>query len=156
MAATQNKHSVSGAQGSRRRAHAPTKPVTRIQKAKHRSATRAQTTAKPRSATRSRAKPRKSRLPKPIVTRRGKTTIRRYPGRTFYCFEEAKGKPIDSVQVFTGGGNHAIDVCFEDKTAIHFVIEPGFTLEADYADWKTGNWQPIKHWPLIRSQGLSA
>jgi hypothetical protein len=34
---------------------------------------------------------------------------------------------------------------------VHFVIEPGFTLETDYADWKTGNWRPLKKWPLISS-----
>jgi len=25
-------------------------------------------------------------------------------------------------------------------------------LETEYADWKTGNWRPIKRWPLIRSE----
>ncbi len=138
MAATQNKHSLSRAQGSRRRAHAPTKPAVK---------------------TKSQAKTTKSKIPTSLrytETKRGKTTVRRYPGRRIYRFEEIKGKPVDSVEVFTGGGNHAIDVRFQDKTAIHFTIEPGFTLETDYADWKTGNWRPIKHWPLIRSEGLNA
>ncbi len=35
---------------------------------------------------------------------------------------------------------------------MQFVIEPTFTLETDYADWKTGDWRPIKRWPLIHSQ----
>jgi hypothetical protein len=43
---------------------------------------------------------------------------------------------------------------FQDKTALHFVIDPGFTLETGYADWKTGNWRRIKLWPLIRSRSL--
>ena len=85
-------------------------------------------------------------------TRRGKTTVRRYSGRTFYRFEEVKGKPVDLVEVFTAGGAHSIEVRFQDKTALHFAIEPGFILETEYADWKTGNWRPIKHWPLIRSE----
>ncbi|MBZ5506927.1 MAG: hypothetical protein LAO78_15840 [Acidobacteriia bacterium] len=38
-----------------------------------------------------------------------------------------------------------------DKTAVHFVIEPSFTLDTEYADWKTGNWRPLKRWPLIPS-----
>jgi hypothetical protein len=91
-------------------------------------------------------------LPKPIITKRGKTTIRRYPGRRFHRFEEAQGKPLDYIEFFTAGEYHSIDVRFQDKTAMHFVIEPGFTLETEYADWKTGNWRRIKRWPLIRSQ----
>ena len=87
-------------------------------------------------------------------TKRGKTTVRRYSGRTFYRFEEVKGKPVDLVEVFTAGGAHSIDVRFEDKTALHFSIEPGFILETEYADWKTGNWRHIKRWPLIRSETL--
>ena len=85
-------------------------------------------------------------------TKRGKTTVRRYSGRTFYRFEEVKGKPVDLVEVFTAGGYHSIDVRFQDKTALHFAIEPSFILETEYADWKTGNWRPIKRWPLIRSE----
>jgi hypothetical protein len=138
MAATQNKHSLSRAQGSRRRAHASTKPQAK---------------------TKSRAKTTKSRTPPSLrytETKRGKTTIRRYTGRSIYRFEEIKGKPVDCVEIYTGGGHHAIDVCFEDKTTIHFTIEPGFTLEAEYADWKTGDWRPIKRWPIIRSIGLGA
>src|SRR5580765_2049202 len=86
------------------------------------------------------------------VTQRGKTTIRRFPGRTFHRFEEAKGKPIDYIEFFTMGEFHCIDVAFEDKTAMQFVIEPTFTLETDYADWKTGDWRPLKKWPLIHSE----
>lgn len=91
-------------------------------------------------------------LPKPIITQRGKTTIRRYKGRRFHRFEEAQGKPLDYIEFFTAGEYHSIDVRFQDKTAMHFVIEPGFTLETDYSDWKSGNWRLIKRWPLIRSQ----
>ena len=95
-------------------------------------------------------------LPKPIVTRRGKTTIRRYPGRHFHRFEEAHGKPLDYIEFFTSGEYHSFDIRFQDKTAMHFVIEPGFTVEPEYSDWKTGNWRRIKRWPLIRSQPHNA
>ncbi len=91
-------------------------------------------------------------LPKPIITRRGKTTIRRYHGRRFHRFEEAHGKPLDYVEFFSSGEYHSIAVCFQDKTVMHFVIEPTFTVEPEYSDWKTGNWRRIKRWPLIRSQ----
>jgi len=85
-------------------------------------------------------------------TKRGKTTIRRNIGRTFYRFEELKGKLVDLVEIFTAGESHSINVRFQDKTALHFSIEPGFILETEYADVKTGNWRPIKRWPLIHSE----
>jgi hypothetical protein len=103
-------------------------------------------------ARKTRKRQRVPRLPKPIITRRGKTTIRRYKGRHFHRFEEAQGKPLDYIEFFSSGEYHSIAVCFQDKTAMHFVIEPGFTLEPEYSDWKTGNWRRIKRWPLIRSQ----
>jgi hypothetical protein len=148
LAAIQHKHSLSRAQGSRRSVHASTK------RAPIKSAI-----AKPQPSSRKHRNPKKpkkrERLPPSLrftETKRGKTTIRRYSGRTFYRFEEVKGKVIDLVEVFTAGENHAIDVRFQDKTSLHFVIDPGFILETEYADWKTGNWRPIKRWPLIHSE----
>jgi hypothetical protein len=137
LAGIEHKHSPSRAQGSRRSVHASTK---------NQSSRRTHPNPK---------KPKRERLPVSLrftETKRGKTTIRRYSGRTFYRFEEVKGKLVDFVEVFTAGENHAIDVRFQDKTALHFVIDPGFTLETEYADWKTGNWRPIKRWPLIHSE----
>jgi hypothetical protein len=90
-------------------------------------------------------------MPPALVTKHGKTTIRRLAGRSFHRFEEAKGKALDYIEFFTMGEFHCIDVSFEDKTAMHLVIEPSFTLATEYADWKTGNWRGIKRWPLIRS-----
>ena len=142
MAAIQGKHSPSRAQGSRRSVHASTRPAP-IKSARTKPET---------SAGRHR---KRERLPPSLrftETKRGKTTVRRYSGRTFYRFEEIKGKPVDFVEVFTAGEYHSIDVRFEDKTALHFVIDPGFILETEYADWKTGNWRPIKRWPLIHSE----
>jgi hypothetical protein len=102
------------------------------------------------------AKLRNKRVP-PLLrykeSKRGKTTIRRYPGRSFYLFEEAKGKPLERIEFFTSSNYHCIDVRFEDKTVFHFIIDPTFTLDADYSDWKTGNWRPIKRWPVIHSEG---
>ena len=126
MAAIQSKHSVPRAQG-RRRAQASTKPAVKTKKRNF------------------------PRLPRPIIERRGKTTIRRYRGRCFYRFEEIKDKPVDFVEIFTSGEYHSINVRFTDKTNLHFTIEPCFTLQTEFADLKTGNWRRIKRWPLIRS-----
>ena len=90
-------------------------------------------------------------LPPAVVTRRGKTTIRRYSGRSVHHMEEVKGKIVDCVEFYTSSENHSIDVCFQDKTTLHFSIDPGFLLETEYADWKTGNWRRIKRWPTLRS-----
>jgi hypothetical protein len=92
-------------------------------------------------------------LPPPVVSRQGKTTIKRYSNRSFHRMEEVKGKTVEFVEFFTGDGYHVIDIGFEDKTALHLAIEPHFTLEREYADWKTGNHRSLKEWPLIRSQG---
>jgi len=85
-------------------------------------------------------------------TKRGKTTIRRYSGRSFYRFNEFKDKTVDFVEVFLAAEYSSINVRFDDKTTLSFVVEPGFTLETEHADWKTGNWRPIKRWPLIHSE----
>jgi hypothetical protein len=135
----------------------PTKPSP----ANHRASTRAITNRATtnRKASKQKTGKRTLRLPaslRPVITKRGKTTIRRYPGRSFHRFEEAKGKPIDYIEFFTAGEYHSIDISFEDKTAVHFVIEPTFNLETEYADWKTGNWRPIKQWPSIRAAGLNS
>lgn len=90
-------------------------------------------------------------LPPPVVTRRGKTTIRRFSGRAFHRMEEVKGKVVEYVEIYNSSDYHSIDVRFQDKTALHFVIDPGFLLETEYDDWKTGNFRRIKRWPAIRS-----
>src|SRR5262249_60551484 len=92
--------------------------------------------------------------PLPTVPRRGKPPIRRYANRSFHRMEEVRGKTVDFVELYTSGEYHAIDVRFQDKTALHFIIDPGFTLETDYSDWKTGNWRPLKRWPRLHSQSL--
>jgi hypothetical protein len=148
MAGIQHKYSSSRTQDRRRSVHASTKPAPSKS-----TRTKPQTSA---GKHRSPKKPKKrERVPASLrftETKRGKTTVRRYSGRTFYRFEEAKGKLVDLVEVFTAGESHSIEVRFQDKTALHFVIDPGFTLETEYADWKTGNWRPIKRWPLIHSE----
>lgn len=143
MAVIESKHSSSLKQ-----------PGTTTPTARHRSVKRA-------TANRKASKPKRKkreRLPaclRPIITKRGKTTIRRYPGRSFHRFEEAQGKPIDYIELFTSGEYHAIAVYFQDKTLMHFVVDPGFSLQPEYADVKSGNWRRIKRWPLIRSANFN-
>jgi hypothetical protein len=141
MADIQGKHSASRAQDRRPRAHASTK-----------------TKAPPKrqSSSKSKAKKRRPfpRLPPPKIIKRGKTTIRRYDRREFHRFEEVQGKTVDYAEVFTSGDFHSIAIRFQDKTLLHFTIDPGFLLETQYADTKTGDWRIRKRWPLIHSQTL--
>lgn len=146
MAGIEHKHSSPRTQGSRRRVHALTKP-DRIR------SSRAKSQTSPRSRLLKHGK--RERLPPSLrftETKQGKTTIRHYSGRTVYRFEEVKGKLVDLVEIFTAGGAHSIEVRFQDKTAMHFGIDPGFVLGAEYGDSKSGDWRPIKRWPLIRSE----
>jgi hypothetical protein len=141
MADIQGKHSVSRAQGRRQRAHASTKPAVKTSKA-----------SKPNKLSKSNT----PGLPEPIITRRGQTTTRRYPGRSFHRFEEAKGKALDYIEFFTAGEYHSIDICFADKTGMNLVIEPSFTLKTEYASRKGDEWRTIKRWPPIRSASFSS
>ncbi len=95
--------------------------------------------------------------PRPVrahasTTRRTKT--KKNPDRRLLKFPQIKGKKLEGAEFSTRGGSHSIEFLFEDKTALSLGIEPGFTLFADYADWKTGNWRPIKSWKPVRSRLL--
>jgi hypothetical protein len=114
-------------------------------------------TPKPKKATGKKSRRRRKPefyLPKPVITRKGKTTIRRYKNRSFHRLEEIAGKTVEYAEIFTSGEYHSITVRFQDKTALHFVIDPGFTLDTTYDDWKTGDLRRIKRWPLIHSATL--
>ncbi len=182
MAAEQNKHSLSRAQGHRRRAQASTRPQAATQirrrinqlKSNPRKTTRPKSNwgktnlgrrkiqARERQAHRAPRKPRKSTKRKKreridprfrfTETTRGKTTIRRYSNRTFHQMKDFNGKVVELVQIFTSGDYNSISVRFQDKTSLDFAIDTGFTIDTDYTDWKTGNMRRIKRWPLIRSE----
>jgi hypothetical protein len=67
-------------------------------------------------------------------------------------FPLVKGKKLEDVEFSTSAEDHSIHLYFEDKTGLTFSLEPGFTLFTDYADWKTGDWRPIKKWRPVRSR----
>src|SRR6266853_2571453 len=87
MAGIQGKYSSSRAQGSGRSVHASTK-----------------TQSSPRKHPNPKKPKKRERLPSSLrftETKRGKTTVRRYSGRTFYRFEEVQGKLVDFDEIFT-------------------------------------------------------
>ena len=110
---------------------------------------------RPRRHRSAKRRKKRERLPASLrykETKRGKTAIRRYDGRSVYRLHEVNGKTVDFVEVFLAAEYSSINVRFDDKTTLSFRVEPGFTLEPEYYDWKTGNWRGIKRWPLIRSE----
>jgi hypothetical protein len=54
--------------------------------------------------------------------------------------------------LFTSGEDHSIAIQFQDRTLLSFRLELGFTLTADYLDFKTGDGRVIKRWGPIRSE----
>jgi len=95
---------------------------------------------------------RRSRTKIPHLHKKKKKYIA--PGRRVLRFPQVKGKRLAEVEFSTYSGNHSIALRFEDKTELRFGIEPGFTMYADYADWKTGNHRLIREWRAIRSKIL--
>lgn len=71
--------------------------------------------------------------------------------RRFFRFPQAKGKTVEEVQFSTDSEYHCITVKFEDRTSLSFRIETGFTVVADYSDWKTGNQRLLRRWGPMRS-----
>ena len=66
-------------------------------------------------------------------------------------FPQAKGKILEGVEFSTKSDYHNISLNFEDQTRLNFTIDTGFTLGADYSDWKTGNQRVLREWQRIRS-----
>ncbi len=95
-----------------------------------------------------------SKLPLSVTQREGKTTIRQLKGRRFVRFGEFRGKTIASLELFTSDGDsHAFTIRFQDRTALHLGISPGFTISAEYYR-NRGLYDPLvlKRWPEIKSE----
>ncbi len=88
----------------------------------------------------------------PTRTKTKKKTRPIASGRRLMKFPQVKGKTLEEVDFSTDTEDHSITLVFQDKTALRFDIEPGFTVFADYADWKTGDMKPIKRWRSVRSR----
>ncbi len=96
-----------------------------------------------KSATRNNRKPAKTK-PRSSPTPK--------PASGAHRFTEARGKTVDFVEFYTDSGFHCVEIGFDDRTALNFTIEPVFTVETGYSDWKTGDQRVLKRWAPIRSQ----
>ena len=99
------------------------------------------------------SKPKKSKSKKPGKPGPASFPLieRILPHRRFVEFTEMKGRTVEKIEFYTTGDFHSISIDFQDKTALHLRIDPGFTLNADFADTKSGNLNLIREWPPIPS-----
>jgi hypothetical protein len=69
-------------------------------------------------------------------------------------FDEVRGKTVEFVELSLDTENYSIEIRFSDKTALIFDMEPepGLRVTPDLADWKTGDWKPMKRWRPLHSR----
>jgi hypothetical protein len=60
-------------------------------------------------------------LPSTVVTRQGKTSIRRFANGAFCRMQDVKGEIVDFVELFTSREYHCMPIPFQDRTRHHGV-----------------------------------
>jgi hypothetical protein len=71
--------------------------------------------------------------------------------RKVLTFPQTKGKIIANVELSLSPEYRAVDIRFEDKTALTLSIEPCFRIAPVLADWKTGDYKLLKRWRPVLS-----
>jgi hypothetical protein len=83
----------------------------------------------------------------------GKSPKRPAPHRRrrkhFLRFNEAKGKTVEFVEMYTDADFPCVEIGFDDKTALHFTMDTRLTMEPVYSNWKTGNQRLLRRWPVV-------
>ncbi len=77
---------------------------------------------------------------------------KKVPYRRVLRFPQIKGKIIADIELSLSPEYHAIDIRFQDKTALTLSIEPCFQIAPVLANWSTGNYGPLKRWKPIHSR----
>ncbi len=65
-------------------------------------------------------------------------------------FPQTKGKIIESIELSASSDEHAIEIRFQDKTALTFDLESSVSVMPELADWKTGIYKSLKRWRPLR------
>jgi hypothetical protein len=76
---------------------------------------------------------------------------KKVPYRRVLSFPQIKGKIIAGVELSISPEYRAVDIRFEDKTALTLSIEPCFLIAPVLADWKTGDYKLLKRWKTVLS-----
>jgi hypothetical protein len=66
-------------------------------------------------------------------------------------FPEAAGMTLKSLELWLEPHVGSVVLNFSDRTVLQLDLAAGFMVDADYSDWKTHNWRPIKRWRPLRS-----
>jgi hypothetical protein len=69
-------------------------------------------------------------------------------------FPEAKGKIIQSIQVYVTADNFSANINFTDNTALILALEPSLTVSPYLGDWATGDCNKLKEWEPVKSISL--
>jgi hypothetical protein len=79
---------------------------------------------------------------------KGPTRRKRRESR-FLQFNEARGKTVEFIQMFTDADFPGVEIGFADKTALHFLMGTRLTMEPTYSKWKAGNQRVLRKWPAV-------
>lgn len=73
------------------------------------------------------------------------------PFRRVLRFPQVRGKTVERVELSLTDEEYSIEIRFHDRTALNIDMEPepGIKVTPDYADWKSGNWKPLKRWQPV-------
>jgi len=58
---------------------------------------------------------------------------------------------VQAVEFFINPSYNCLSIKFQDSTSLSFEIDTGFTLEADFSQWKSGDQHVIRASPPIKS-----
>ena len=64
-------------------------------------------------------------------------------------FAEAQGKTVEFIEIWADADFPCVDIRFDDKTALHFVMDTRLLMQPTYSDWKTGNQRILRRWPAV-------
>ena len=69
-------------------------------------------------------------------------------------FPEAKGKIIQSIQVYVAADNFSANINFTDNTALVLALESSLAVFPYLGDWTTGECRVLKEWEPVKSISL--
>ena len=64
-------------------------------------------------------------------------------------FPEVQGKTVEFIEMWADSDFPCVDIGFDDKTALHFVMDTRLAMQPTYSDWKTGNQRVLRRWPAV-------
>jgi hypothetical protein len=85
----------------------------------------------------------------PKKTLNDKPARRRRRSRQLLRFSEARGKTVEFVEMCADADFPCVEIGFQDKTALHFVMDTCLTMEPTYSNWKTGNQRLLRRWAAV-------